>query len=200
MYLSKIHISAKVAKEPYNHHKELWSLFPEDPEKKRDFLFRVERHERSEGATILLQSEREPFQSNDHCKILAKREFLWSFNNSDIFQFKLVANPTKKIHEEKALRAAQSKDNGKRVPLIKEDDLDHWLIRKMSPFSKLLDFSHRQSGNLFFRKKSNAGKIALVCFEGVIQVTERDELTKVFHEGIGPAKGFGCGMLSLARR
>ena len=38
-----------------------------------------------------------------------------------------------------------------------------------------------------------------VCFEGVIEVTEPDLLCRTVAAGIGPAKAFGFGLLSLAK-
>ena len=54
---------------------------------------------------------------------------------------------------------------------------------------------------LYF-KKSNAnmaGKIQPVSFQGILQVTKPTSLKKMIVNGIGPAKAFGCGLLSLAR-
>jgi CRISPR system Cascade subunit CasE len=38
-----------------------------------------------------------------------------------------------------------------------------------------------------------------VCFEGVIEVTEPDLMCRTVSAGIGPAKAFGFGLLSLAK-
>ena len=37
-----------------------------------------------------------------------------------------------------------------------------------------------------------------VCFEGVLKVTDEDLFTETVENGIGSAKGFGFGLLSLA--
>jgi CRISPR associated protein. len=38
-----------------------------------------------------------------------------------------------------------------------------------------------------------------VCFDGVIELTDPEVFKEVYVKGIGRAKAFGCGMLSLAR-
>ena len=50
------------------------------------------------------------------------------------------------------------------------------------------------------RRKGGAAIIVQrACFEGVLQVTRGDALRAALLDGIGPAKAFGCGLLSLAR-
>jgi len=44
-----------------------------------------------------------------------------------------------------------------------------------------------------------AGKIQPVRFQGILQVVNPGALQETTIKGIGPAKSFGCGLLSLAR-
>jgi len=39
----------------------------------------------------------------------------------------------------------------------------------------------------------------MVDYEGVLQVVNVEKFLAVLRQGIGPAKGLGCGLLSLAR-
>jgi CRISPR-associated endonuclease/helicase Cas3 len=43
------------------------------------------------------------------------------------------------------------------------------------------------------------GLIQPVAFRGILKIVNPDTLFNIFHSGIGPAKAFGCGMLSLAK-
>jgi CRISPR system Cascade subunit CasE len=54
---------------------------------------------------------------------------------------------------------------------------------------------------LNFRKAKEklVGKIQPVDFQGVLQVKDSAGLSELISAGIGPAKAFGCGLLSLAR-
>jgi len=44
-----------------------------------------------------------------------------------------------------------------------------------------------------------AGKIQSVGFQGILQVAKPTILKEIIINGIGPAKAFGCGLLSLAK-
>ena len=48
------------------------------------------------------------------------------------------------------------------------------------------------------RKGRDAG-FSSVDFEGEIEVTDADLFTKALFDGIGPAKGFGCGLMFVRR-
>lgn len=48
------------------------------------------------------------------------------------------------------------------------------------------------------QKKRDAG-FSTVDFEGEIEVTDTDLFTKALFDGIGPAKGFGCGLMLVRR-
>jgi len=52
-----------------------------------------------------------------------------------------------------------------------------------------------------FRKnrENRAGKIQPVRFQGVLKVEEPEAVMELVQNGIGPAKAFGCGLLSLAK-
>jgi CRISPR system Cascade subunit CasE len=54
---------------------------------------------------------------------------------------------------------------------------------------------------LNFRKArgKRVGKIQPVSFQGVLTVQKASAIHDLIVAGIGPAKAFGCGMLSLAR-
>jgi CRISPR system Cascade subunit CasE len=47
--------------------------------------------------------------------------------------------------------------------------------------------------------KKRGIKISTLDFQGLLEVTEPELfIQKVLYKGIGPAKAFGCGLLSLA--
>jgi len=47
-------------------------------------------------------------------------------------------------------------------------------------------------------KENRSGKIQPVVFDGVLTVDDADVFLALIRKGIGPAKSFGCGMMSLA--
>ncbi len=47
--------------------------------------------------------------------------------------------------------------------------------------------------------KQGEGDLSPVLYEGSLTVIDSQKLTQLIRQGIGPAKAFGCGLLSLAR-
>ena len=103
---------------------------------------------------------------------------------------------------------------GKRVPLVKPEDLRAWLIRKSgarcrdqatgldvpSGFriveNEPLEISPMAENH--FRKNGQIGYHAGVQFRGTLEVTDRERFIETYQSGIGSAKGFGFGLLLLA--
>lgn len=200
MFLSRVLIAPNRTNDSYHFHQDLWKLFEKDDNKTRDFLFRVEKNDLLRGCQVLLQSQREPLDGTRNCEILAKKEIQWNPKEGDFYQFMLAANPTKKIWSETSDPESPKKEKPSRVPLVKDEDLQDWLHRKTAPFAKLLDARCRPEGSLYFRKEKHRGKISIVTFEGMLQITDRKAFLGALCLGIGPAKAFGCGLLSVARR
>ncbi|MSM41132.1 MAG: type I-E CRISPR-associated protein Cas6/Cse3/CasE [Geobacter sp.] len=200
MYLSKIMISGAVSRNPYEIHRVLWRLFPEDAEAERDFLFRVGQSDRH-GAEVLMQSLRKPEKSSDSARILASKEYPLSLQTGQRLRFLLVANPVKMINDEGGRMNAAGEVKKCRVPLVRENDQRAWIERKLEDAASLEVLTIDPVFPLRFRKsgEGRAGKIQQVSFQGVIQVENAEAITVLVHTGIGPAKAFGCGLLSLAR-
>lgn len=104
------------------------------------------------------------------------------------YRFRLQANPT------------VSRD-GKRYGLAGESEQLAWLQRQGERHGFALQTALVSASDLFdSRRKGGAAVIVQrACFEGVLQVTSGDALRAALFDGIGPAKAFGCGLLSLAR-
>jgi CRISPR system Cascade subunit CasE len=200
MYLSKILVSGSACRNPYEIHRALWRLFAEDTKAARDFLFRVERAERNH-AEILMQSDRKPEGSSKTARILACREYALRFNSGQRFRFLLLANPVKTINDEAGRRNAQGEPKKCRVPLIREEEQRLWIKRKFKSSASLETLVVDGSVPLRFRKnrEDKAGKVQPAVFQGILKVEDPEVMMGLVHDGIGPAKAFGCGLLSLAR-
>jgi CRISPR system Cascade subunit CasE len=204
MYLSKIHIPWQQAKNPYQFHQVLWRLFPGHEEVGRDFLFRVEQIQNGVGTSVLLQSAIKP-QSSEHSPLLlAQREFVLNIQNGQCLRFRLRANPIKTIKDSsKGTVEKKGKTFTKtvRVPLLHEEQQQTWLERKLRDFAQLETLIIQPEPVLYFRKakESRCGKIQTVLFDGSLKVSDAEEFIQQITQGIGPAKAFGCGLLSVAR-
>jgi CRISPR system Cascade subunit CasE len=119
--------------------------------------------------------------------------------------FRLRANVTKKL-------ATQQQSNGKRVAITESDDQVAWLLRKAQQcgFALFVDpfaVDHYavtviDEGKLHGTKR-NTGAVkrlvhAAVRFEGRLIVVDAEVFRGALHFGIGPAKAYGFGLLSVS--
>jgi CRISPR system Cascade subunit CasE len=204
MFLSKVHIPWQQAKNTYQFHQALWRLFPGCEEAERDFLFRVEQIQASVGANVLLQSPIKPEGGEQSPLLLGQREFALNVPNGQRLRFRLRANPIKTIKDNsKGTVEKKGKIFTKtvRVPLLHEEQQQAWLERKLQDFAQLESLIVQSEPVTYFRKpkEGRSGKIQTVLFDGVMTITDAVEFEAQVANGIGPAKAFGCGLLSIAR-
>jgi CRISPR system Cascade subunit CasE len=118
-----------------------------------------------------------------------------------ILRFRLVANPS--VKKTRRNENGQRR-NSNRVPLVYEERQIAWLEEKgvLHGFAvRHALVSHPQNYTLWKRinKQKSAPPITLftVRFDGVLQITDDEKFKEALLRGIGPAKAFGCGLLSL---
>lgn len=130
------------------------------------------------------------------------RPMLGSLSVGQRWVFRLRANPTKSVRE-------QPRARGSRVALLREDEQRGWLVGR----SERLGFTiaagdHGPNVRVTerrtekFQRGGPEGRLVTLgtaAFEGVLQVTDVDLLREALLNGIGSAKGYGCGLLTLAR-
>lgn len=201
MHLSKVFIQWHKAHNPYEIHRVLWQLFVHKPDQKRDFLFRVEKLKKRLGAEILLQSFDKPAETNESCRITAVRTFDPLLASGQQVRFRLRANPIKTIKDEKGRANRKGEIKKCRVPIIQPEQQYAWLERKFKAAATIQNIQIHLEMPLYFRKTKakHVGKIQTVIFDGFLMVTDPNKLIQTIQNGIGPAKAFGCGLLSLAR-
>ena len=184
---------------------------------KAGFLFRIEPQPAG-TAVILVQSATPPdwdyaFQ-NARYLLAAKpqsREYAPSFPLGQKLRFCLLANPTRKLGRSSVERDGKpvaERWHGKRVPVPHErllDWLDGWRYRcegfdRPSGFS--IDRTHTSTrANYAYVKRGGSGqgyRLFAARFEGILQVTDPGGFATTIAHGIGPAKAFGFGLLSVA--
>ena len=190
MQISELLLDWQHSRNPYEIHRLLWNFFPGMPDGDRSFLFRVTNARRGEPLHVLMQSFIAPDTNVrlNRCVLLRTKEFKPSFQESACYQFLLCANPIKRLMKERC-----------RVPLIDENQLFEWLGHKLQDAAELEFADISEKRNLYFRKKGEAGKITIVTFLGVLKVLNCEKMIGLLENGIGPAKAFGCGLLSLAK-
>ena len=119
------------------------------------------------------------------------KEIVPQFQKGVLYQFRLRANPV-------------VTRNGKRYGLIRDEALCEWLQKKersggASFFSILPIDEGYITGTRRKQDRLDRIRIKTVRFEGFLRVTDPISLMAALADGIGKAKAFGCGLLSLAR-
>ncbi len=207
MYLSRLLLTGEQLRNPYEVHRALWQAFPKKPDQSRDFLFRVEQRKTGQ-VQVLMQSHRKPESNIENVRLLAGKEVVLGLQSGGQLRFLLVANPVKTIADEQGRLDSRGEVKKCRVPLIKEEEQVEWLKRKLADAASINMVEIEKLAPLYFRKTGGSGKkgtegqrgkIQPYTFKGVLQINNADLLTLAIQNGIGPAKAFGCGLLSLAR-
>ena len=202
MYYSQCVLNSVKPVNPYLLHKKIWNLFPDKADEKRSFLFRVENQGQKGVQHILLQSSYEPQPANGELVLLNKPKKVQfdGITNGASYRFLLRANPTKRIKDSGGKTTNQGRV---RVPIIDEDEIIAWLSRQFEGLAEIKTVALAQQDLLYFRKnkgnKNHVGKIQTVTYSGILTVIESESLVNKMKEGIGPAKAFGCGLLTLAK-
>ncbi|WP_031435839.1 type I-E CRISPR-associated protein Cas6/Cse3/CasE [Methylobacter tundripaludum] len=226
MYLSRVNVLAeqpdqlaKILKaDHYELHRLLWLLFPEHKENDpRDFLF---RRDESKGFPVFyVQSSIKP---SPLAGILAveSKEFNPQLKAGDKLRFSLRANAVRKskfvggdetnsaqyarhdvvIHLKKSLLAQGiAKEDLPDQAELEQQAGECWLKKKAEKNGfKLVSVIADGYQQHHFKKRGI--KISTLDFQGVLEVTEPELFIRdALYKGIGPAKAFGCGLLSLAR-
>jgi CRISPR system Cascade subunit CasE len=206
MYLSSLKLdplkweSRQLRINPYTLHQAIYRAFPDkNSGGPGRVLYRLDTN-RNGTINLLVQSENNP--NWDKAEMLNKcldepiksRIFSPKMKSGQRLYFRLRTNPTKRLGK------SADKDHGKRVGIYKEEEQLKWLERKakLSGFN-VLNCKLVPEGITAFKKDNTEENIKhnAVCFEGVLEVNNPDIFINNLENGIGSAKGFGFGLLSI---
>jgi len=184
--LSRADCKALQLKDIYGLHKAVYSLFPPEKGKPRDFLF-ADKGGNFYGRKVLILSRRHP-TTPDFGKIDSK-EVPESFLEFDHYGFEVILNPTRRDAE-----------TGKVIAVRGRENLLEWFAEKaprfgFKVFPESLQVNH--TGVLTYNKNGSTRTHNTATFVGKLKVIDRQTFTKSFEEGIGRAKGFGFGLLQI---
>lgn len=201
MYLSEVKLdlfdrgSMKTLADIYRTHQLVMAGFRTSSRQESCVLYRVEHSIRNEKAlaTILVQSTTEPNWSGLESTTLhvQTKEFNPGFSTNQRLRFRLLINPV-------------VTRNGKRWGLIRDEALHDWLKKRENSIGVHFEsFTVIDEGYFSGNKQQNGKQSKIIIkkarFEGILRTVESDALYTAVKVGIGPAKAFGCGLLSLAR-
>lgn len=200
MFLSKVILRPSGPIDCHSVHRLLWRGFPSMPSGARPFLFRYDRNRHDGRASLecLVQSTSRPSwdELGSAAVAHAVKDFAPKIRSGDPLRFLLRANAVRS-----ARRAGPDGPiRGKRLPLGHEEDRMGWLERKSAVGGFKLDGVWILRDGLWtWRDRGKVSKLTGVDFVGCLWVTDPDLFLETIHRGIGPAKGLGFGMLSIAR-
>jgi CRISPR system Cascade subunit CasE len=187
------------ARNPYDVHRVLWGYFPDQKNIERGFLFRVETEQLGIGIELLVQSRWQPQNHSRESQLIATRPFIPKLTSGQRLRFRLRANPIKAIKDDRGRKNTKGEVKTCRVPLVQEEQQVDWLNHKLHDAARLEVAQITSIKPLYFHKNGRAGKLLMVTFDGVLQVHSPEPFLHKMQTGIGPAKGFGCGLLSVAK-
>lgn len=195
----------------YELHRTLSRGFSDDPDRYREArcLFRVE--EAATPPQVLIQSTVPPDWSALQPGYLSgeaeSKAFSICFEPGQRLHFRLLANPTRREPGNGVADPTTGKPkDGPRRALVSRNQAETvascraWLLRKgeHGGFEPLF-FDVEDRGVRHILRGGKRAPYAAISFEGVLQVTDPERLAETVAAGIGTAKGFGFGLLSLAR-
>ncbi|MFD9891734.1 type I-E CRISPR-associated protein Cas6/Cse3/CasE [Amycolatopsis sp. NPDC059027] len=212
MFLSKLNVDvrARTFRRDYANvhdmHRTLMSVYPDPPAtvEKRQAHGVLWRLDGSRGGFVqYVQSHTEPDWAKlpaGHltapAEVRSLRPVLDAVTAGRRFAFRMVANPTKCGHETR-----------KRIPLRLPAEQLAWLIRQGERHGFVIpaagdggpDVAATPLATISGHKKETK-KITVepVRFDGHLVVTDTCAFTRALADGVGRAKAYGCGLLSLA--
>ncbi len=189
---------------------------PRSNAQKEDVLFRLESgstpavivQSRTKPNWGVLESFKDRYDQPYLRQVAQSREMQVSLAVGQRLQFRLVANPTKRL----SAGCPGEKRDGKRIAILGEEEQLKWLERKFSGRATpngeveldgglrlLYATTSREAFNQqLIHKGAHALSFLQVQFDGLLEVTNPEQALKTLHSGIGTSKSDGCGLLTLA--
>jgi CRISPR system Cascade subunit CasE len=226
MFISRIRLSndAAYGREFWNHiggsyklHSLVWDLFTDAPDRKRDFIY---RQDMVQGLPAFYTvSEREP---NDRYNVwhVEIKPYAPLIRKDQKLSFMLRANPIRSKRDEKpdyegkrkqhrhdVVMEAKTllKSRGSELPpeseIIQQAGFIWLAMKGNSNGFSIREGEIRADGYSQFRFTKPKGNhpitISTIEFNGLLTVTDPELFVQALYRGLGPAKGFGCGLMMV---
>ncbi|AGB27114.1 CRISPR-associated protein, Cse3 family (plasmid) [Mycobacterium sp. JS623] len=218
MFLTKMPIhtrkrgAVKLLSSPQAMHAAVQSAFP--PRALEDAggrtLWRIDRATNAETTLYLVSPvapdlthlvEQAGWQTGDSWRTRDYRNLLNRLAVGQVWAFRLTANPTFNGYKTGANWA-----DTKPLAHVTAKQQEHWLLSRAERAGfRVPDQSHdvtsirvTNRSTLRFTKGGHRVVIGTATFDGVLEVRDIDALSHTLTDGIGRAKAYGCGLLTLA--
>lgn len=225
MYMSKIQLRQDAAKtksfwqalqDGYQSHCHLWNLFADSNDRRRDFLYRQEQRH---GMPLFFTVSERPPKDADGLWHVQSKPYTPQLTVGQRLGFVLCANPVRSkrdsdqkqhrhdvVMEAKTRLKAEGKSQSARpsdVELIQEAGFA-WLASRGDQHGfSVTDGEVRCEGYRQHRWYKSKGhhqvRLSTIDFTGLLTVSDPGRFKEALYRGIGPAKGFGCGLMLVRR-
>ena len=190
--------------EAYRDHALIWKLFPGDG-LPRDFLFRSLTEQRH----YYVVSARPPTPQPGLFEVQSK-PYLPHPEPGEWLQFDLRANPTislpvegSKSRRHDVLMHAKKRAASGTEPGIAVDEAGReWILKRAGSWGLEMDQRSLAQNSYRQHRLQREGRrieFSSLDYQGLARVTDTGRLQRALLEGIGHAKGFGCGLLLVRR-
>ncbi|WGW11281.1 type I-E CRISPR-associated protein Cas6/Cse3/CasE [Saxibacter everestensis] len=214
MFLTRFDINprrrgaAKLLTSPHAMHAAVESGFPPSPPGEQGrVLWRLDAD--GDRATLYIASPRRPdlthlveqagwpttqsWLTRDYQPLLSR------ISVGQTWAFRLTANPVRNIRSEGATR-------GKPVGHVTAAQQEQWLLDRSevagfeipTTADKSPAVAITKRDTLKFRRGESTVTLRIARFDGVLRVTDRERFVGTLINGLGRAKGYGCGLITLA--
>lgn len=226
MYFSKVslqqydldaqQLATQVCRDSYRSHQILWRLFGTPEQKTREFLFRQD--DSQSWPTYFVLSQRPPDDSIALWNVQSK-QYAPQLQHGQSLAFSLRANAivSRKNDAGKSVRHDVVMDLKKRSGYQKQPANERppmgwlaqtagieWLQRRSEANGFEIEADqvrvdgYRRHRSYQARTKTPI-EFSSLDFDGILNITDPERFQNALFNGIGPAKGFGCGLLLVRR-
>lgn len=192
-------------------HHLIWSLFADDPDRRRDFLWRE-----MERGTFLILSARRPVDHHALFDIDAPKPFAPALETGDRLQFSLRANPVvrrydprrgRSVKHDVVMDALHSHPVGGRAEhrfAVMRERGFAWLERQANRAGFIVqpDTVHvdgYDQHRVTRQGSARAMSFSTLDFDGLLTVSDPDAFLAAIAGGFGAAKAYGCGLMLIRR-
>lgn len=197
----------KAAGDEYFLHQAVWQVFGDNPDRRRDFLYRLDYAGRV--PLIYVVSERQPSESTEFWAIDTKR-YEPRISQGTRLGFLLRANPTCKrdgkrhdvvMNEKTKVKSADGESKVIMADIV-QATCKEWLTSRAAKNGFQVEQVRADGYRQCRFHKKNTGvtvQYSTVDFTGVLRVMDTESFLRTLFGGLGAEKGFGCGLLLVRR-
>jgi CRISPR system Cascade subunit CasE len=216
MYLSRIELNTRrkdtmvALASPQRLHAAVESSFPSSADKKFRNLWRIDRL--GNALYLLVLSDGKPdfthiveqfgwpgaeqkWETKDYAPLLERIEL------GQKWQFRLRANPVHSVKQPSISQDQKPTKRGKVYAHVTVQQQEQWLLDCAAKYGfSLQESSFRvvQQEVKKFQRQRNPVTLGIATFEGILEVEDVALFLRTLICGIGRAKAYGCGLLTIA--